>query len=128
MHFRVLRIPQQRPEIRQRDLADEVGIALDKVNYIFNALIDKGLMKIKNFRNAENKLRYAYLLIPAGLSAKVELTSGFLHRKMAEYGALKAEIDSLQGAMARIAGPAVSPFRGILPSVSKAVRATVVLM
>jgi hypothetical protein len=51
---------------------------------------------MRNFRNAENKLRYAYILTPAGLAAKAELTSGFLRRKVAEYEALKAEIESLQ--------------------------------
>ncbi len=95
-HFRVLRILQLRPEISQRELAEEVGIALGKVNYILTALTDKGLVKIRNFRNAENKLRYAYILTPAGLAAKAELTSGFLRRKMAEYEALKTEIEGLQ--------------------------------
>ncbi|WP_323039900.1 MarR family EPS-associated transcriptional regulator [Gemmobacter sp.] len=96
VHFRVLRILQHRPEISQRDLAEEVGIALGKVNYVLNALTDKGLVKMRNFRNAENKLRYAYILTPAGIATKTELTSGFLKRKMAEYEALKFEIESLQ--------------------------------
>jgi len=96
VHFRVLRILQQRPQISQRELAEEVGIALGKVNYVLNALTEKGLVKMRNFQNSENKLRYAYILTPAGLAAKSELTSGFLRRKMAEYEALKAEIESLQ--------------------------------
>lgn len=102
VHFRVLRILQQRPEISQRDLAEEVGIALGKVNYVLNALTDKGLVKMRNFRNAENKLRYAYILTPAGLAAKADLTSGFLRRKVAEYEALKAEIESLQGEVGQL--------------------------
>lgn len=96
VHFRVLRILEQRPEISQRELAEEVGIALGKVNYVLSALTGKGLVKMRNFRNSDNKLRYAYILTPAGLSAKLELTSGFLRRKLAEYEALKAEIESLQ--------------------------------
>jgi len=77
-------------------LAAEVGIALGKVNYVLNALRKKGFIKIRNFRNSENKLRYAYLLTPAGLSAKAELTAGFLRRKMREYDALRAEVEALQ--------------------------------
>lgn len=96
VHFRVLRILQQRPEISQRELAEEVGIALGKMNYVLGALAEKGFVKIQNFRNAESKLRYAYILTPAGVAAKAELTAGFLKRKIAEYEALKAEIESLE--------------------------------
>lgn len=108
-HFRVLRILQLRPEITQRELAEEVGIALGKVNYILTALTDKGLVKIRNFRNAENKLRYAYILTPAGLAAKAELTSGFLRRKMAEYEALKTEIEGLQDEIGSCDGMSPDP-------------------
>lgn len=96
VHFRVLRILQQRPDISQRELAKEVGIALGKVNYVLNALAEKGLVKIRNFRNAESKLRYVYILTPAGIAARAELTSAFLKRKTAEYETLKSEIESLQ--------------------------------
>jgi EPS-associated MarR family transcriptional regulator len=99
VHFRVLRVLEQRPEISQRELAEDVGIALGKVNYVLNALTDKGLVKMRNFRNSNNKLRYAYILTPAGLRAKADLTAGFLRRKLAEYEALKVEIESVQGEM-----------------------------
>jgi hypothetical protein len=46
-----------------------------------------------NFRASDNKLRYAYVLVPTGLSKKAELTAGFLRRKIAEYDALRAEIE-----------------------------------
>lgn len=108
-HFRVLRILQQRPEISQRELAEAVGIALGKVNYILTALTDKGLVKIRNFQNSDNKLRYAYILTPAGLAVKAELTSGFLRRKMAEYEALKAEIEGLQGEIEPLDGTSRGP-------------------
>lgn len=96
VHFRILRILEQHPEISQRQLAGEVGIALGKVNFVLGALTDKGLVKVGNFRNSDNKLRYAYVLTPAGLSKKAELMAGFLRRKMAEYDALKAEIEDLR--------------------------------
>lgn len=99
VHFRLLRLLEQRPEISQRELAKEVGVALGKVNYVMNALTKKGLVKIRNFRNAENKLRYAYILTPSGIAAKADLTSGFLKRKMAEYEALRTELEILQGAI-----------------------------
>ena len=109
MHFRVLRVLERRPEISQRELAEELGIALGKANYVLNALTEKGLLKVNNFRGAQNKLRYAYMLTPAGLAAKAELTSGFLRRKMAEYELLKAEIESLHREAALGADMAPAP-------------------
>ena len=96
VQFRVLRLLQAHPEISQRELAAELGVALGKVNYVLGALTEKGLVKMRNFRSAENKIRYAYMLTPEGLSAKARLTAGFLRRKMAEYEALCAEIEALQ--------------------------------
>ena len=96
IQFRILRILEQRPEISQRELAAEVGIALGKVNFLLNALMAKGLVKFRNFHNAQNKLAYAYVLTPVGLRAKADLTAGFLSRKMVEYEMLKAEIEDLK--------------------------------
>jgi len=94
-HFPVLRTLEQLPQISQRELAEEVGIALGKINYVLNGLTEKGLVKIRNFRNSKNKLRYAYILTPTGLSPKADLTVGFLRRKTAEYEAPRAELDAL---------------------------------
>lgn len=80
----------------QRDLAEASGVSLGKTNYCVKALLDKGLIKIQNFRNSQNKLAYAYLLTPAGISAKADLTALFLKRKIAEYEALKYEIEILK--------------------------------
>lgn len=99
VHFRVLRALEQRPEISQRELAEELGIALGKVNFVLNAFAEKGLVKVRNFRTAQNKIRYAYVLTPAGIATKAELTAGFLRRKIREYEALRAEIVSLQSEM-----------------------------
>jgi len=95
-HLRLLRLIEARPELSQRDLARELGTSLGKVNYCLNALIDKGLVKVRNFRNSNNKLAYAYLLTPRGIESKATITVKFLKRKMAEYETLKAEIEQLQ--------------------------------
>ena len=94
--FRVLRLLQERPDLTQREMAQELGVALGSVNFVLNALIEKGLVKARNFRNARNKLRYAYVLTPKGASEKATLAAGFLGRKLAEYEALKAEIAALE--------------------------------
>jgi EPS-associated MarR family transcriptional regulator len=95
-HFRLLRLLEARPELSQRDLAREMGISLGKVNFCLKALIDTGFIKVQNFRNNRNKLSYAYLLTPRGIESKASITVQFLKRKIAEYEALKTEIEQLQ--------------------------------
>lgn len=95
-HFRLLRLLEARPDLSQRDLARELGTSLGKINYCLNALIDKGLIKARNFRNSRNKLGYAYLLTPRAIDTKATIAVQFLKRKMAEYESLKIEIEQLQ--------------------------------
>lgn len=95
MHFRVLRLLQDNPEMSQRELAQAVGVSVGRVNYVLSALVDKGLVKLGNFTAAKDKRRYAYILTPKGVARKSALTRAFLSRKMAEYEALKAEITAL---------------------------------
>lgn len=95
-HYRVLRLLQDKPDLSQREIAGALGVALGSVNYILRALIDKGLVKTRNFRNSGNKLRYAYILTPEGISRKSALAAEFLRRKLREYEALRAEIAAVK--------------------------------
>ncbi|WP_296643768.1 MarR family EPS-associated transcriptional regulator [Roseinatronobacter sp.] len=95
-NFRLMRLIEARPEISQRELSRELGLSLGAVNYCLNALIEKGHVKMRNFRASENKLGYAYLLTPAGLAKKTRMTRDFLARKRTEYMSLKAEIESIE--------------------------------
>jgi EPS-associated MarR family transcriptional regulator len=94
--FRVLRVLQANPEISQRDLAAAVGISLGGAHYALTALIETGLVKLGNFGAAPDKRRYAYILTPQGVAEKASITRRFLARKVAEYEALRAEIEALQ--------------------------------
>jgi len=96
MHFRLMRLIEQNPQASQRELADQLSISLGGINYCIRALVEKGYVKISNFTENPHKLGYAYLLTPQGVAAKAALTGQFLKRKLAEYEALKAEIESLQ--------------------------------
>ena len=62
-HLKVLRLVQATPTIQQREMAKTLGISLGKTNFCVNALIDKGLVKMENFRNNQNKLSYAYSVL-----------------------------------------------------------------
>ncbi len=95
-YFRVLRILEEKPDVTQREIAQKLGISTSGLNYALNALIDKGWVKVHNFSESNNKLGYAYLLTPSGISEKVTLTSRFLQRKLQEYEDMKAEIESLR--------------------------------
>ena len=95
-YFRVMHILHKSPDITQRELAEKLGVSVGGLNYCLKALIDKGWVKIQNFRNNKNKLGYAYLLTPTGIVQKASLTSSFLQRKMEEYEALKQEIKQMK--------------------------------
>ncbi len=96
VHFRVLHFLEKEPNLTQRDLAERLGISLGGVNYCLKALIDVGHIKALNFKKNLDKSVYLYLLTPKGITEKTQLTAGFLKRKMAEYQALKQEIESIQ--------------------------------
>ena len=91
--FNVLRKINKNPKSTQRQLAEELGFSLGKLNYCLKALKDKGLIKINNFQNNPNKFGYVYILTPKGISEKTKLTLNFMKREMREYDELKREIE-----------------------------------
>lgn len=95
LRFRVLRLLEKNPKMSHRQIARELGVSAGSVNYCINALIKKGFVKVGNFRESDNKLRYLYLLTPEGVSAKLTLAHEFLVRKAREYQALRGELDAL---------------------------------
>jgi EPS-associated MarR family transcriptional regulator len=95
-YFRLMRILEATPDLSQREMAKVLGVSFGCINYCLNALIDKGLVKIQNFNQNQNKFGYVYLLTPKGIAEKASLTSSFLKRKMDEYEALKVEIETLK--------------------------------
>lgn len=96
VHFRVMQIVESNPAITQREISAELGVSLGRVNYCINALVEKGLVKIENFKASDTKWRYAYVLTPNGMTEKAALTGRFLARKLREYEALAAEIEALK--------------------------------
>ena len=92
-HFNVLRKIQKKPKSSQRELAEELGFSLGKLNYCLKALRSKGLIKIENFKKNPNKINYIYVLTPKGITAKTQLTLNFMKLKMKEYDELRKEID-----------------------------------
>lgn len=94
--YGLLKTLEHNPSLSQRDLAKRLGISLGKVNYCLNALVEKGCLKVNNFRNSDNKLAYAYVLTPRGIEERARITVHFLKYKVQEYEQLRAEIEELK--------------------------------
>ena len=90
--LKVLRKIHSAPELSQRKIAEDLGFSLGKLNYCLKALNQKGYIKMKNFKKNPNKLNYAYILTPKGISAKIKLTVRFMKRMSKEYDELKKEL------------------------------------
>ncbi len=95
-YFEILRKIQKKPQSTQRDLANDLGISLGKLNYCLKSLKEKGLIKIKNFKKNPKKMNYIYILTPQGIATKTKLTIAFMKRKLKEYDELKKEIEILK--------------------------------
>ena len=96
LRLEVMRVIEANPEMSQREIARELGVSLGGVNYAMKALVERGLVKAKNFGRSDNKLGYVYVLTPAGIKQKSELAATFLSRKLAEYEVLRQEIEALK--------------------------------
>ena len=91
-HLNLLRKIKKNPESSQRELAEELGFSVGKLNYCLKALKIKGLIKIRNFSKNPNKINYIHILTPKGVTEKTKLTINFMKSKMKEYDELKREL------------------------------------
>ena len=96
IHLDLLRKLESNPKYTQRELSQEMGVSLGKVNYCMKKLTEKGWIKLTNFNHNPNKLSYMYLLTSKGIEEKTRLTFSFLKRKVIEYEILKKEINELK--------------------------------
>ena len=96
LSIKLIKELEKSPDKSQRALSKICGVSLGAVHYCLQALIEKGYVKAKNFKNAQNKLAYAYILTPSGATLKKELAVAFLKRKQNEYQALQKEIKALE--------------------------------
>jgi EPS-associated MarR family transcriptional regulator len=95
-HLKILKYLESNPEASQRQLAQELGVSVGKVNYCLKALIFKGFIKAGNFKRNTQKLSYLYLLTPSGIEEKVRLTASFLKHKITEHEKITREIEQLK--------------------------------
>jgi EPS-associated MarR family transcriptional regulator len=103
-NYKVMRLLEAKPEITQRDVARELGVSLGKANYCVRALIRKGWVKARPFKNTQQKAAYQYTLTRVGRQEKARLTLRFVAGKIREYEGLLVEIDEMQRGLLRRAG------------------------
>ena len=96
IHLDLLRKLEVSPDLTQRELSQEMGVSLGKINYCIKKLIEKGWVKLTNFSHNRNKVGYIYLLTPKGIEQKSRLTSSFLKTKIEEFEVLRDEINKLK--------------------------------
>jgi len=95
VRYRLMTLIGQRPQLTQREAASELGVSIGKINYCLRALIERGYVKLNNFRRNPDKREYRYFLTPRGIEVKAQVAVAFLQRKMDEYEKLRQEIDRL---------------------------------
>ena len=96
IRLRVMRLISQNAKMSTRQVADKVGISNGSAYYVITALIEKGFVKLENFKNNPRKGQYAYLLTPKGIREKSLLTHSFIGRKREEFEVLRSEIKALE--------------------------------
>ena len=96
MHYKLMRLLEEKPGMSQRDAARELGVSLGKINYCLRALMGRGWVKAANFKNSQNKAAYLYVLTPTGIAGKASLAVEYLKDKVCEYEALHIEIEQMR--------------------------------
>jgi EPS-associated MarR family transcriptional regulator len=102
VRYRLLKYLEEHPTATQRQVARALGMSIGKANYCLKALVEKGLVKVRNFRNSNNKSAYLYVLTPHGIEVKIDVTCAFLRRKRDEYDRLAEEIARLADEVRRL--------------------------
>ena len=95
IRYKLLKLLTAESNLSQREMAKRMGISLGKTNYVLTELANKGIIKIKRFKSAVNKIPYTYMLTPEGLEEKAKITLSFLKRKLVEYEEIKRQIKEI---------------------------------
>jgi EPS-associated MarR family transcriptional regulator len=105
IRYRLLKYLEEHPTATQRQVARALGVSVGKANYCLRALVEKGWVKVRNFRNSNKKAAYLYVLTPRGIEEKIDVTCAFLRRKRDEYELLAQEIERLTDEVRRLEVP-----------------------
>ena len=79
------------PDVTQASLAAQLGVAVGTVNWHIKRLVNKGFIKVK--RAQRKKLRY--IITPAGISHRAELTVNYIDSSMRLYRRTRLRVREL---------------------------------
>ena len=79
--LKILEVLEDTPEVKQADLAAQLGVAVGTVNWLLKRLAAKGYVKVKRI----GQWRWRYLITPQGAVAKTRLTKTYIERSMQLY-------------------------------------------
>ncbi len=99
--YKLLKLLNDKPDMSQRELAEAMGVSLGKINYCLKSLLDIGFLKMKRFKESNNKLGYSYVLTPKGIRQRAHIAIEFLKIKNLQYEKIKQEILNLQNEIDR---------------------------
>ncbi|HCK08702.1 MAG TPA: hypothetical protein DHW45_02435 [Candidatus Latescibacteria bacterium] len=95
----VMDVLEQKQGLTQRELAEETGLNLKKVNYCLHKLLEKGHLKFQKVRRNPDKRSYLYILTPSGMKLKSQLTYRFLKFTLDYYSQVENRIRRSVGEM-----------------------------
>jgi MarR family transcriptional regulator, temperature-dependent positive regulator of motility len=93
---------QEKPEATQRELVKKLDVSLGKVNFLIKALVGKGVIKLKRFKNSKDKIAYLYIVTPKGVAERTRILKLFLAAKLEEYDRVKREVEVLKTEVSKI--------------------------
>lgn len=96
IEYRILKEIEENPSQTQRSLASKLNISLGKVNYVISGLVEKGIVKAKKLKNDPHNIRWQYILTPAGMKEKIDITKRYLMQRITEYEKIQHEIEELK--------------------------------
>ena len=65
IRYRLLKYLEEHPTVHAAARwPHALGVSIGKANYCLKALVEKGWVKVRNFRNSNNKSAYLYVLTP----------------------------------------------------------------
>ena len=86
-------------KVTQRQLSRQTGLNLKKVHFCLHKLLEKGHVKFQRAVHNPDKRAYLYILTPAGVKARSELTYRFLKSTLGYYNRVEEKLRERLGEM-----------------------------
>ncbi len=79
---------EHNPDVNQASMADQMDIAVGRVNWLLKRLVEKGYVKVKRLQR--RKLRY--IITPEGLAYRTRLTINYIDTSLRLYRRVREQV------------------------------------